>query len=94
MSRIRKAQERLERAVTRLERSQRGQTDAMVRLKEAHDASPDPAEIDRLGRALDEAKRKNAALIAERETMADHMDTIIDRLRAVADMDSAEDRWG
>ncbi|MCY4192323.1 MAG: hypothetical protein OXD42_13550 [Rhodospirillaceae bacterium] len=92
MSRIKKARERLERAVTRLERSQRGQNDEIVRLKEAHNASPDPAEIDRLGRALDETKRKNAALTAEREAIADRMDITIDRLRAVAGMDSAEDR--
>jgi len=92
MSRIKKAQERLERAITRLERSQRDQTNEMIRLKEAHSASPDPAEIDKLGRALDEAKRKNAALVAERETMADRMDTIIDRLRALDGMDSARNR--
>jgi len=89
MSRIEQAQERLERAIARLERARRAQTDRLAQLKDARGAGPDAAEMNNLIRALDEAQRENAALVAEREAMADRVDTIIDRLRTVAGMEGS-----
>lgn len=89
MSRIDQAQERLERAVARLERARRAQTDRLSQMKDARSAGPDAAEMNNLVRALDEAQRENAALVAERESMADRVDTIIGRLKTVAGLDMA-----
>ena len=94
MSRIHEAQERLERAVARLERARGTQSDRIAQLKDTRSAGPDAAETNNLVRALDEAQRENAALVAEREAMAERVDSIVDRLRTVASMEAANDGKG
>ena len=94
MSRIDQAQERLARAVARLETARRAQSDRLAEMKEALNvepaAGPGAGEIGDLVRALEEAQRENAALVAEREAMADRVDAIIGEMRGVAGMNDNE----
>ena len=94
MSRIDQAQERLARAVARLETARRAQTDRLAEMKEALNvepsAGPDAGDIGDLVRALEEAQRENAALVAEREAMADRVDAIVGEMRGVAGMNDDE----
>ncbi len=94
MPRIDKAQKRLARAVERLESARRAQTDRLAELKEALNvepgAGPDAGDISDLVRALEEAQRENAALVAERDDMADRIDRIIGKVRSVAGMNDNE----
>ena len=89
MSQIEEAQDRLERAVARLEHARRAQSDRIAEIKKASSEAPNADEVNGLIRALDEAQRENAALVAEREAMADRVDAIIGRLRSVAGMEGA-----
>ena len=43
-----------------------------------------------LVRALEEAQRENAALVAERDDMADRIDRLIGKVRSVAGMNDNE----
>lgn len=94
MTRIDKAGKRLARAVERLERARSAQTDRLAELKEAVNAEPaagpDAGDIGDLVRALEEAQRENAALVAERDAMADRVDAIIGKVRGVAGMNDNE----
>ena len=72
MSRIEEARQRLARAVARLESARHAQ------------AGPAPGDIGDLIRALEEAQRENAALVAERDAMADRVDAIVGEIRGVA----------
>jgi len=94
MSRIDEAQERLKHAIARLERARSAQIDRISELKDARSAGPDATEINTLVQALDEAQRENAALVAEREAMADRVDTIVGRLKSVAGLEAASDAGG
>lgn len=98
MSRIDEAQHRLNQAIARLEQARSAQIGRIAELKEARSAGPDATEMNALVQALDEAQRENAALVAEREAMADRVDTIVGRLKSVAgldpDMDTAEQKAG
>jgi len=98
MSRIDEAQHRLNQAIARLEQARSAQIGRIAELKEARSAGPDPAEMNALVQALDEAQRENAALVAEREAMADRVDTIVGRLKSVAgldaELDTAEQKAG
>ena len=94
MPKIDKAQDRLARAVARLEDARRAQTDRLARLKEALNVEsgvgPDAGDMSDLVRALEEAQRENAALVAERDDMADRIDRIIGEVRSVAGMNDNE----
>ena len=94
MPKIDKAQERLARAVARLEDARRAQTDRLAQLKEALNvesrAGPDAGDMSDLVRALEEAQRENAALVAERDDMADRIDRLIGKVRSVAGMNDNE----
>ena len=94
MSRIDQAQERLARAVARLETARRAQSDRLAEMKDALNvepaAGPDAGDIGDLVRALEEAQRENAALVAEREAMADRVDAIVGEMRSVAGMNDNE----
>ena len=94
MPRIDKAQKRLARAVERLESARRAQTDRLAQLKEALNvesgAGPDAGDMSDLVRALEEAQRENAALVAERDDMADRIDRLIGKVRSVAGMNDNE----
>lgn len=98
MSRIDEAQQRLKQAIARLEAARNTQVGRIAELRDARSAGPDPAEVNALVQALDEAQRENAALVAEREAMADRVDTIVGRLKSVAgmeaDRESAEQKAG
>lgn len=91
MSRIDEAQQRLKRAIARLEDARNAQIGRIAELKDARSAGPDPSEVNTLVQALDEAQRENAALVAEREAMADRVDTIVGRLKSVAGLDTGMD---
>ena len=92
MPQIDKAQERLTRAVARLEDARRAQTDRLAQLKESLnvESGPDAGDMSDLVRALEEAQRENAALVAERDDMADRIDRIIGKVRSVAGMNDNE----
>lgn len=94
MTRIDKARKRLARAVERLEGARRAQTDRLAELKEALNVEPgtgpDAGDIGDLVRALEEAQRENAALVAERDAMADRVDEIIGKMRSVTGMNDNE----
>lgn len=94
MSRIDKAQERLARAVARLESARRAQTDRLAEMKEALNvepgAGPDSGDISDLIRALEEAQRENAALVAERDAVADRVDAIVGSIRRAAGINDNE----
>ena len=88
MSRIDEARKRLARAVARLEQARRAQTDRLAEMKEALNvepgAGPDVGDIGDLIRALEEAQRENAALVAERDAVADRVDAILGDVRRAA----------
>lgn len=98
MSRIDRAQERLARAVARLEAARRAQTDRLAEMKEAlnaepgagPDTGPETGGIGDLIRALEEAQRENAALVAERDAVADRVDAILGSVRRAAGIDDNE----
>ncbi|MCY4395088.1 MAG: hypothetical protein OXC10_08145 [Rhodospirillaceae bacterium] len=94
MTRIDKARKRLARAVERLEGARRAQSGRLAELKEAltaaQGAGPDAGDIGDLVQALEEAQRENAALVAERDAMADRVDAIIGKVRSVAGMNDNE----
>ena len=94
MSRIDRAQKRLARAVARLESARSAQTDRLAEMKETLNvepgAGPDAGDISDLIRALEEAQRENAALVTEREAMADRVDAIVGEMRSVAGMNDNE----
>ena len=94
MTQIDKAQKRLARAVARLERARRAQTDRLAEMKDALNVEPgagaDAGDISDLIRALEEAQRENAALVAEREAMADRVDAIVGEMRGIAGMNDNE----
>ena len=98
MSRIDKAQERLARAVARLESARRAQTDRLAELKESLNAEPgagqEAGDIGDLIRALEEAQSENAALVAERDAMADRVDAMIGRVRGMAGLNDNERTGG
>ncbi len=86
MSRIEEARQRLARAVARLESARHAQAGRLAGMKDALDAQagPAPGDIGDLIRALEEAQRENAALVAERDAMADRVDAIVGEIRGVA----------
>jgi len=98
MSQIHEAQQRLKQAIARLEQARNAQIGRIAELKDARSAGPDATEMNALVQALDEAQRENAALVAEREAMADRVDAIVGRLKSVAgvdhDLDTAEQKAG
>ena len=94
MSRIDQAQERLARAVARLESARRAQTDRLAEMKETLNlepgAGPDAGDMSDLIHALEEAQRENAALVAERDAVADRVDAVLGRVRRAAGIDENE----
>ncbi len=94
MSRIDEARKRLARAVARLEQARHAQTDRLAEMKEALNvepgAGPDAGDIGDLIRALEEAQRENAALVAERDAMADQVDAILGNVRRAAGINDNE----
>ena len=94
MSRIEKAQERLARAVARLERARNTQSERLAEMKEALNvepgAGPEAGDISDLIHALEEAQRENAALVAEREAVADRVDAILGSVRRAAGINDNE----
>lgn len=87
MASLQDVRDRLERAVGRLEGAQRAYRDRQdARLAEAQAealrAGAGP-EVDDLVRALEETRTRNQALVDERAALADRIDAVIGRLRAV-----------
>ncbi len=94
MSRIDEARKRLARAVARLEQARHAQTDRLAEMKEALNVEPgtgpDAGDIGDLIRALEEAQRENAALVAERDAVADQVDAILGNVRRAAGINDNE----
>jgi len=106
MATLQDVRDRLERAVGRLETAQRAYrerqetklAEAQIEAMRAGDgAGPD---FEDLVKALEDTQKHNQALVAEREAMADQVDAVIGRLRAVLaanpehGFDEGEDGFG
>lgn len=94
MSRFDRAQKRLARAVARLENARGAQTDRLAEMKEALNmepgAGPDAGDFGELIRAVEEVQRENAALIAERDAVADRIEVILGSVRRAAGINDNE----
>jgi FtsZ-binding cell division protein ZapB len=76
MATLQDVRDRLERAVGRLEAAQKA-------YKDRWDAKLADVQREALVKALEETQQQNQALVDEREALADQVDAVIGRLRAV-----------